>query len=401
MPMGGPLHKAALTILDRILINGLFKGYEQGHMLGSPFYHDTHLKYTAYDCNDPTKPESEFVRNGMWIQAVANVPVPVAVLEQNRRQKDSAEGIKSDAVKPRAIHRVCHLKISLPDHKPHRDVIGNETGAIQPSIFFAILLTEFTGIAVGIIVMAIWNSWFMFLWFIPLLLKLLSALFSLARDPIVIPPCTSIIKGQKGQSSQITEKPITPVSKKFEIYGLNHGFLLVEGREDLTLQFFRHYGHPVRNRLREVAQFLTIISFVFVFPGGLLCSILWMPTTLQYVWIAYQLYATFAMHIYRYTGGSSWFSTEEKIAQKWIDAEAKGQKQCVYFGDGSQILVAELNVTYHDRFEEGKEHMERLLFGDKPSMPSLSHSESESPMSTMSPSQTPGSMMPVASPLSP
>jgi hypothetical protein len=36
-----------------------------------------------------------------------------------------------------------------------------------------------------------------------------------------------------------------------------------------------------------------------------------MSQELQHVWLGYQLYTTFAMHVYRYTSGETWGTTEE------------------------------------------------------------------------------------------
>lgn len=38
MPMGGPVHRAALHTLDKFFENRLFKGDTTGHMLGTAFF---------------------------------------------------------------------------------------------------------------------------------------------------------------------------------------------------------------------------------------------------------------------------------------------------------------------------------------------------------------------------
>src|SRR5262245_61443387 len=48
MPMGGPLHAAALQTLDTFFKNGLFKGDRLGKMLGSAFFRDSQAEYTTY-----------------------------------------------------------------------------------------------------------------------------------------------------------------------------------------------------------------------------------------------------------------------------------------------------------------------------------------------------------------
>ena len=69
MPMGGPLYKTALHVLDRLYRNGLFKGPNLGNMLGTVFFRDSGLRYTLHE--SPNKPEKEYVRNGIWVRAVA------------------------------------------------------------------------------------------------------------------------------------------------------------------------------------------------------------------------------------------------------------------------------------------------------------------------------------------
>ena len=43
-PMGGPMHKAALTALDKFYQSGLFRGRDLGNMLGTAFFRDAGLK---------------------------------------------------------------------------------------------------------------------------------------------------------------------------------------------------------------------------------------------------------------------------------------------------------------------------------------------------------------------
>ena len=38
MPMGGPVHRAALITLDNFRKNGLYRGHCQGQMLGTAFF---------------------------------------------------------------------------------------------------------------------------------------------------------------------------------------------------------------------------------------------------------------------------------------------------------------------------------------------------------------------------
>jgi len=367
-----------LMTLDKILSNGLFKGRYQGHMLGSPFYHDTGANYTAYDCAETRIKENEHVRNGFWTRVIANLPVPYNSLEyKSYSVKDNSNGrIDTQAVMSRAIHRVSHLRLSVPAHKPPlSQVIYGDVEGTSVQTYLALVVTEVTGIAVACSVMAIWKSWFMVLWLVPLILKLMSAFLAVDRHPLDIPasalppqPVQSFMEscGQHQTTKKDEEKSLLSHQKKFEIHGLPHGFLIIEGDENLILQFFRHYGHPIRNSFCEYAQIIIIIQFGFIFPIGLLCSLLWMPVGLQYVWMSYQLYATCAMHVYRYAGGQKWATTEERIAKAFAGAAAKGHAQIAFLGGRQGVLMAELEVTYHNRYRDGQRYFDKLLHGNSP-----------------------------------
>ncbi|KAF8850632.1 hypothetical protein BDZ45DRAFT_602568 [Acephala macrosclerotiorum] len=358
MPMGGPLHKAALTTLDKIHSNGLLKGRNQGHMLGSPFYHDTRAEYTVYDCADTRNQEKELVRNGFWTRVFANLPIPQYDPEDENYGNENASkrSTGQHTLKSRAIHRVSHLRLSVPTTKPpSSQVINGGEGPTLARTYFALIVTETTGVAVACTVAAIWRSWFMVLWLVPLILKLASAFFAVERQPLEIPTSTPQPKSL-----------VPPRRMRFDIHGLPHGFLIIEGYENLVVQFFRHYGHPVRNRFREWAQIIIIILFGLVFPVGLLCSLLWMPLGIQYIWMGYQLYATCTMHIYRLAGGQTWATTEEQIANFFATAAVKGRPQTVFLAGKHGVLKAELEVTYHNRYRDGKFHCEELLHGKSP-----------------------------------
>ncbi|KAL3444153.1 hypothetical protein BJX65DRAFT_174824 [Aspergillus insuetus] len=386
MSMGGPLHRAALTTFDKILHNDLLKGKHIGHMLGSPFYSDSGLKYTIYD-SQGRKEEEEYVRNDLWSRVVAHYPIPSSALATGPTAY-TENGVPAKATKIRAFHKVSYLKLSaIEDSSQPRIVTEHETGATSPRVYAAIVVTELISVAIGITVFAVWRSFFALLWFVPLILKLISAAFSLQREPLKLPELlansssspsfpTSFSRPHSPSVSSEIEKPgsLSPTTsstetlladttppKIFEIHNEKHGFLLIEGPEELVLQFFRHYGHPIRNRCRESVQLLMIICMGFVFPVGLVCCLVWMPVSLQYVWLGYQLYTTLAMHVYRFTGGKVWATTEEQLLEQFVQAGQRGESQVAYLGGPRGCVMAELNVTFHGRYAEGKAHLERLL----------------------------------------
>ncbi|CAG8953822.1 hypothetical protein HYFRA_00006714 [Hymenoscyphus fraxineus] len=368
LPMGAPLHKAALATLIQIHKNGLFRGHEQGHMLGSPFFYDSRISYLAHNCFDIDKPEKDLVRNGLWLRAIANFPLPSTTKLDGSRSVET--GLRDAGIpgqhRIRAINRVSHLRISVPDYKPHTsEIIGNETGRTTLKNYFALLATEFTGVLTGITVAIVWKTGFMLLWFAPLILKVVSAYLAVSRGSLEVPPQIQF-SGPTGPENDLTPlseklQDTSLTNKKFEIHDTLNGFLVIEGDENIILQFFRHYGHPIRNRFREVSQIIIIVAFGALFPIGTICSILWMPIGLQYTWLAYQLYATLAMYVYNFSDGHSLGTTEKKIAQQWTNQRAKGKKNKVYFGSKEGVLMAELEVTCHNRVKDGKDHMKTLL----------------------------------------
>ncbi|MCJ1387453.1 hypothetical protein MMC18_000296 [Xylographa bjoerkii] len=242
MPMGGPLHQAALHTLDKLYRAGLFKGPRLGNMLGTAFFHDSGRKYTVHD----------------------------------------------------------------QSHSQQRDL-----------------------------------------------------LFVIPREGLVKKPRTSWSKEKAAETSQ----PET--LKRFEIRSNGHGFLVVEGNESVVLQFFRHYGHPVRARARENIQIAIIASFGSLFLVGLMLSILCMSVQLQYVWLGYQLYATLAMIVYRYGRGHEWGTVEEKLVR--ILEDQKDGEAVVYLQDNSgDTVMARLSRTYADSYGEGKAAMMQLLAAGSP-----------------------------------
>ena len=143
----------------------------------------------------------------------------------------------------------------------------------------------------------IWQTWPAYLWFVPLFLKLVSTLFAIYRE---------------GLSSMPPLPHEQDIEKSFEIHHPQHGTFVIEGKESVVLQFFRHYGHPIRSRVREVAQFIIVVCFGLNFSVGLVASIVWMPLSMQYMWLGYQLYATLAMYIYRYADSHRWATTDAR-----------------------------------------------------------------------------------------
>ena len=346
MPMGGPLHRASLHTLDKFFENGLFKGDSIGHMLGTAFFKNSGWSYTVW-CNGQQE-STELVRNGLWVRAASLLPIPI-----ERRQNGLENG---RPVRARtALNKLVLDYTTSPPHKGR--TVSKDTAGVSSRVFVALLVSELSGVLAGVTVAIVWRSWFAWLWFSPLVLKWISAIFAISREDLAPRPALDVAES----------------TKIFEIVHPQQGIFLIEGKESTVLQFFRHYGHPVRSRTRELAQFAVIICFGLMFPAGLVSSIIWMPTSMQYLWLGYQLYATLAMYTYRYTNSHLLATTEEALAANFRETGFKrstaksAEAEPIYLDGGNgEVLSATLTTTYHNSFGAVKEAAKAHLLSTMP-----------------------------------
>lgn len=334
-PMGGPMHKAALTTLDKFHHNGLFKGRDLGNMLGTAFFHDTELAYEMHD-PPPQSNGKEHVRNGLWVQAIRRIPI---TFDPSLNDNNVESGMKPrKLVRARSVVNILDLSYEDGQVDAARTV-RSDIGSVTFRTLLAIVWSEITGIAMGTIVLAYWRSYFAFIWFLPLSLRLLSSVYTLQREGLLPRPVA--------KEAEMEE------TKRFEVDTYGHGFLLIEGKESAVLQFFRHYGHPIRNRNRELLQIAIVVALGLVFPIGLMCSLIWMPIGLQYLWLGYQLYATMAMYVYRFTRDHQWATSEARLAQKF--AAGKDEERVAYLQDGNgNVMKGRLDRIYVANYGEGQ-----------------------------------------------
>lgn len=333
-PMGGPIHKAALTTLDKFYHNGLFKGRSLGNMLGTAFFHDTDLRYKVHSPASGLEGKED-VRNGLWPQAIAHMAVQGR--KQTRSHPETGEKMPT-LVRARSV--VSLLELSYVDGKVDQTkLVQHDIGHVSLRTYLALTWSEITGLAMGAFVIAHWRSYLSFIWFIPLAFKILSAACTVPREGLLARPT------KKDQSLEET--------KRFEVNTKGHGFLVIEGKESVILQFFRHYGHPIRNRVREFVQISIVVASGFIFPIGLVVSLVWMPFGMQYAWLGYQLYATTAMYIYRYTRSHQSATTEARLAQMF--ARGKSEERIAYLQDDKGVTVmGKLTRIPIGRYAEGQ-----------------------------------------------
>ncbi|RAL03707.1 uncharacterized protein BO80DRAFT_268266 [Aspergillus ibericus CBS 121593] len=354
MPLGGPLHTAALKTIDQFFARGLFLGPEMGGMLGTAFFPDQGGEYHL-----PGGGVGK-VRNGVWVRVLERVG-----LGGGRCQRRSISGGGVEGGKVRKVRQKTWVnRLVLSVHQgPGKGVkkkkvvcVEGDVGPMTGRILAGIVLTEITGIGVAIAVAVVWRSAWMVLWVVPLVLKLVSAGCWVPREGVVVEDGGGCGSGKETKRYMVTS---------------GHGFQIIEGPPQMVQQFFRHYGHPRRSRWQELVQIAVVIAFGLNFPVGLVVSTMWMPIGLQCVWTGYVLYVTMVMYVSRYAHGEWWLTTEERLADALIDAEEHPGEVLVLFKGGEDCTLAvELTRTVHNSYGEAKEH---ALLLRQPPLPSSDH----------------------------
>ena len=308
MALGGPLHRAALEVLDELTENGLIKGRDIGDFLGTVFFPDSGEKYTT-----PPSHDEKDVRNGL----LHRVALYIGHKHLVKRDPRSAPGLESGdpnkrANAPvRAIQVIVRLKVNcVPSKEASKGVqLDSEINSCGPKVYLGILTSETVSIVVGTVVAGVWRSRFSILWFLAALIKILSAMFTLSRSSF------------KDRESVYDQTTLFYIER-------SHIHTLIEGPDRLVRDFFRHYGHPIRNRSREVSQFLLIGAMGMLCPVGLVC-LTWMPLGVRYCWLGTQLAVTCMFHFYRFSNGGICASTIELVG----DELANGNSVYLLWGD--------------------------------------------------------------------
>lgn len=338
MPMMGPLHSAALATLDRFSRQGLCRGRRSGHMLDTAFFSDSKIKYKILDgSKEPTKE----CRNGIWPRAIAQILPSVEVAHQIVSDKENKNNGPV-----RSLAAACNLSLRpMKDcETPKPLTIKGDVGRVTWRIYLGLFVSETISLTIGIIAATVWRSYFAFLWLVPLLLKLTSGVLAVSREGLASPDAAV--------RNNIVARCDLP----------NNRALIIDGPEATVLQFFRHYGHPVRNRFLEIAQITIIVAFALVFPAGFIMSTIWMPTGLQYVWLGHQIYNTFALYVYRYTSARDTATTEQRIAKLFQSKLTENKRCTIYLGcQPGETVAATLQMSFHNRWRSAQEAAEKAL----------------------------------------
>lgn len=351
-PMGGPNHNAALETLDKFRRKGLCDGPMQGHMLGTAFYPDTGLTYNFHGYDGPD--DDKEVRNGLWVtvlQYCRRVQGPQSVLAM----KTDSEA-RSDRSNPprRTTQVVHHLQLWRPANygEYHNAKIFSEDQS-PLALIFPIVVSEISAVICAAAVCHVGDCiWFSIYLCIPLVLKLLSVPLSVRRGP---------------KSNKMEESSFNRVESKsqktvlFEISNYDYGFPIIEGNEQDVRQFFKHWGHPLRensrDRLREIGSMALVAVFVFYFPIGLL-SMLWVSHRVRTLWLFYQIYVVAAMHITRLRGSNGGGRTEEGMAEALSQSQLVGLRS-----SNGDVILAKLDSTPVERMLHGKAKIAQIIRG--------------------------------------
>ena len=383
MPMGGPIHKAALVVLDRLITSGLNKGYCRGDMLGTNFYEDIKESYTVKVGADDENEQQKEVRNGFWIRVMGLVTWTATHDHENAQplkvgteDEDAAERVsRLRAKRPLFWLRLNYdfdgynssdsskqsIKIgSAPKLSPQAKSSPKSTPLIRENsgpcgwrVIQGTIISETTSFCVGIFLAVYWKSFFAIWFFIPLLIKFMALAFSVRRQALE-PPSEHALSNRK--PGQTHDKWIV------EFSDFSKGFFLIEGPRALVLQFFKHYGHPERHRRgingdrpRELLSLAMVVLCILIFPAGLIAFV-FAPQAIQWTWLGYQLYTILAMHFSRFCHGDYIGSTEAQLARMLRHQEPV--RLCDARGN---TLIAKLNIEVVDSVVHGRHEIERRL----------------------------------------
>lgn len=358
MPIGGPFHKVALEAYDTLSAHGLFLGRARGHMLGTAFFTELGWTYTLHVPGQ--EPQIKPVRNCLWAVALGLLRFPELGIggRPESPARKAEKGVRRASVRARiSVHHLTFSRATAQDRHSGIPFVKEGTGTPGPSIFLALIAAESTAIVLAIILATVWRTPWAALWVAPLVIRLLSAAFALKREPL-IPAGDSSAAAAAGDKEDLQDFEINcPQS--------NGDFMVLTGPPTIVLQFMRHYGHPVRNRNREILQIAAVMALGCVFPLGLVASALFMPLRLQYVWFGYQLYLVVALHFARYSRHVATLSTHAAIAEAFGHERSGAMGgRSILFGqtrEAAGTIKVDLVATYHDRHQDGKLAVERLL----------------------------------------
>jgi hypothetical protein len=358
MPMGGPLHRAALEVLDAFREQGIYQGKTRGHMLGTAFF--THKKEVRYKwltapASEKSK-ELKEVRNGFWVEVLKNIN-PHRFLTRNGAIETKTSDQESQPIsqRRRTRHYIYYLNLETVEATDiPRNALKVTEHNVTITTLVMVLLSESISIAIALIIAA-WTHqyWFTALLMLPLFLKLFTLVVSVRRESLIrpneahtLPLSSEMTSGLDIKSAVADTHQENPIQHVFEM-NLEHigpAFITTSSPQTF-LQFSRHYGHPLRmsniDRLREILSIAIVYAFVLIFPAGLV-ALIWADAKTQDLWLGYQIYAILAIHVARLGGWTGCGRIEEQLANDLED----GKEVYLLGDDGKTSCRAKLKVEH-------------------------------------------------------
>lgn len=334
MPAGGPLHRAALETLTRFQKNGLHLGKTRGNMLGTAFYGRVDVSYFARTLIGQENAAKES-RNGFLVRIFHALAHGHETKQDDNEKILSALGVDRRAHIP--LHHVSIRRCTSRTPMPRERVVVSED-QLTWKCFVGVVASELTAIVAAVVAGTYTHTtWLVVYFLLPLVFKIVSFGTSVRRE------------GLRAANDDESE-----VETIFELEDLNHGLFLVQGPDYLVRQFCRHYGHPIRgvditaNRWREIMSMILVYLFVAYFPAGLI-ALLWLDDDAQALWLSYQLYIVFVMHVSRLMGFDGCSRTEERIARHL----KKGKEVTLSDSTGASIIF-EVETVWLQNVTEGR-----------------------------------------------
>ena len=149
MPMGGPLHRAALQTLDKFRDKGLYKGPQQGDMLGTAFF-PNRSDVPYYPRSEAAGAHGQIpkeIRNGFWINVLEAVGTKIRQ-PLKRASNDGALGENRDFTQARSIKPIFVLRLESISTEDVRHSFQEEEKTWKT--FLGIFLSEMTSIMLAI-----------------------------------------------------------------------------------------------------------------------------------------------------------------------------------------------------------------------------------------------------------
>ena len=359
MPSGGPLHRAALETLSKFQRNGLYLGKTRGNMLVMAVQGRLDVSYFARTLSGQENTAKES-RNGFLVEISRSI-----ARNHPAKQDDDEKALPVPAVSRRAHIPMHHVFIgSYIQTETTRDMTIISEDRLTWRCFVGVVASELTAIVAAVIAGTYADSvWLSVYFLLPLLFKIWSFKSSVRREPL--------------KAATTSESRVETI---FELDDLNHGLVLIQGPEYVVRQFFRHYGHPIRgvdvtaNRVREITSMALVYLFVAYFPAGLI-ALLWLDDDAQTLWLSYQLYVVFAMHVGRLMGLNGCARTEERIAR-----HLKKGGQVVLRNSTGPSVVFRVETLWFANVSDGKKAVSSTIAAQK----RLDMSEGETTRSDLS-----------------